>query len=279
VLSAYEAPDEVDEGLLDVYEFTRLAEGEDELDVASVRHACRACTRPNAPEKSRGILRAMMTTEAHAHGPAAMETLAPRSPYEADALGMRRGAFLTGAPYGVFVLVRELYQGEPPVKAVVIAIIMAAFFGTFMGLVASALEARRKPGKLKSQADPAVSPELGDGRYRYRLPCGWVTPADKTVPGVLFVGAADMRFVPHRPAPAGSGEPPVMEPLDRVQINLVELPVTLRDQFQGQLRVPRIELRGPGGTARFRVPEEEAVFRRLQAAIAHLRAEPGSPAN
>ncbi|MBB4634203.1 hypothetical protein [Longimicrobium terrae] len=219
----------------------------------------------------------MMTTEAHAHGPAAMETLAPRSPYEADAPGARRGGFLSGALYGVFVLVRELYQGEPAFKAVVIAILMGAFFGTFMGLVASAVEGRRRRTKSRSQADPALNPELDGGRYRYRLACGWVTPAGRTVPGVLFVGAAGMRFVPHRGAPAGSGEAPVMEPLDAVKMKLLDLPVTLRNQFQGQLRVPRIELRGPGGTARFRVPEEEAVFSRLQAAVAQLRAE--SPAN
>lgn len=214
-----------------------------------------------------------MTTEAHAPESATLETLAPRSPYDAEAMGTRQSAFLSGALYGGFTFARYLYQGDPPVRAAVIAIIMAVFFGSFMGLLTSALGVRRRRLGFRSRADPAANPELGNGRYRYRLPCGWVTAAGKTVPGVLFVGAAGMRFVPHGATPAGSGEPPRVEPLNDARLSLVDLPVTLRNQFEGQLRVPRIELRWPGGTARFRVPEEEAVFRRLQAAVAQLRAE------
>lgn len=208
-----------------------------------------------------------------------METLAPRSPYDEDAIRTRRDAFrsglVTAVLYGLFTFAVELYQGDSLAEAAVIAVLMGAFFDTFMELLGPVFGTKPRFRMPWSQADPAVNPELADGRYRYRLPCAWVTDAGRTVPGVLFVGKAGFRFVPHGPAPAGSGEPPVMEPLDEVQLSLVELPVTLRHQFDGQLRVPRIELRGPEGTARFRVPEEEAVFRRLRDAVAQMRAEPG----
>ncbi|HYR06931.1 MAG TPA: hypothetical protein VEQ60_04165 [Longimicrobium sp.] len=208
-----------------------------------------------------------------------METLAPRALYDDDELGMtRRLPMLSGLMFGTGMGLATLVDalGEWPIAgAVVYALVMGVISGALFGWIfprTMGWMARRGNDQWYA-GDPAVVQPPPEG-YAYRLPCGWVPAPGRIVPGVLYLGARGLRFDPLLRTPPRLRESLVVEPLRDVRLELVETPVPRWLWVLGRRTLPRIQVRWPGGEARFGVPGAAGVLRTLQDRVGVLQGSP-----
>jgi hypothetical protein len=209
-----------------------------------------------------------------------METLAPRSLYDDDELGMTArlplisGLFF-GAVMGVLALADALGDGEPVggviPRALLVAVVAGAFFGWMFPRFIAPLA--RQANDRWYAGDPSVVAPPADG-YVYRLPCARVGPSGRVAGGVLYLGPRGLRFDPLLRTPPRLRESLVVEPLRDVRLDLVETPVPRWLWVLGRRTLSRIRVRWPGGEARFGVPGAGGVLPALQERVDALQGPP-----
>lgn len=207
--------------------------------------------------------------DSRAPGEPVIQELGEYHPYDEARSIFRRTWLIVAAYFVLSSLIRGMLEGWPIGKILVSGGISAFVGGGFAAVIMAAFGGRRTGGTDARR-------ELAAQGYRYGLACGWMTGPHRVVAGVLYLGPQGFRFVPHPRVRKSLRRQLVMEPLRDVELQLLELPVTLRHQFTGETRVQRIELRWAGGTARFTAPRVEAAFGRMRAAVAQLSAEPAA---
>jgi hypothetical protein len=214
-----------------------------------------------------------------------MEPLAPRALYEHDDLGITQrlpwicGIFF-GSAMGLFTLVDRLSGRGSVAGAFGYALAVAVFGGAAYGLMFPWLlvrVARRMNDRIHA-GDPRLVPPPPPGRYLYRLPCGYLRRPNLAVGGVLYLGPGGLRFDPHLRNAARFREAVVMEPLQEVQLDLVDspLPRWLWMWTAGRRTVQRIRVRWGGGEALFGIPGAAGVLETLQQRVAALKKNPSS---
>jgi hypothetical protein len=208
-----------------------------------------------------------------------METLAPRHLYDDDELGMTsRLPWITGVLFGgmmgLVTLGAEL--GERSIAgALAYALVMGVALGAVFGWIFPRMlgpTVRRAMDRWYA-GDPTVVPAPADG-YTYRLPCSVLRASNRVVSGVLYLGPRGLRFDPLLRYPPPLRESLVIEPLRDVHLELVETPVPRWLWVLGRRTLSRIQVRWPGGEARFGVPGAAGVLRTLQDRVDALQGPP-----
>ena len=206
-----------------------------------------------------------------------METLAPRSVYDNDELGMTArlplvSGVIFGGGMGLATLAGELGGGGPVTARVLRALVVAVAAGAVYGWVFPRVigQAARRVLDRWYAGDSAVVPPPADG-YLYRLPCSLLRASNRVVGGVLYLGPSGLRFDPLLRYPAPLRESLVIEPLRDVQLDLVQTPVPRWLWVWGRRTLPRIRVRWPGGEARFGVPEAPDILATLHDRVAGLK--------
>jgi hypothetical protein len=211
-----------------------------------------------------------------------METLAPRALYDNDELGMTSrlplvSGVMFGSGMGLFTLVDGLAEGEPAGRTILYALVVGVASGAFYGWAFPRVlisMARRVMDRWYA-GDPAVVPPPADG-YLYRLPCSVLRASARLVEGVLYLGPRGLRFDPLLRARARMRESLVIEPLRDVHLELVETPVPRWLWVWGRRTLTRIQVRWPGGEARFGIPGAADVFATLQDRVDMIKQAPAS---
>src|SRR6202008_3098492 len=131
-----------------------------------------------------------------------LETLAPRSAYDKDDVGVTErlplftGLFF-GIPMGLLSFAEHWSDGKTPGTALayeaVTAVVTGLIFGFLMPGGLGRL-ARRVNDRLYA-GDPSLVRPPPEGFF-YRLPCGWMRTPAMAVHGVLYLGRGGMRFDP-----------------------------------------------------------------------------------
>lgn len=209
-----------------------------------------------------------------------METLAPREAYDHDELGVtRRMPLVTGTMYGIgmgafAMLGARGSLAERLATAVIIGAVSGLLFGFLFTWMATRA-AKRLLDRIYA-GDPRLTPPPPPG-YPYRLPCGWMRTPRVAVGGVLYLGPRGMRFQPHVRNRKSDRETLVMEPLERIEIARIDVPLPGWMRIFGARTAPRVEVRWPGGRAELDVPATAATLPRLRETIDALRATSPAP--
>lgn len=211
-----------------------------------------------------------------------METLAPRALYDNDELGMTAKlpwifGVMAGSLLGLVTLADALADGEPAASVILRTLAVGVGAGALHGGLFSRLIGRAAGPALDRWyvGNPAVVPPPAEG-YLYRLPCSMLDASARVVGGVLYLGPRGLRFDPLLRTPAGMRDSLVIEPLRSVQLELVETPVPPWLWVWGRRTLTRIQVRWPGGEARFGIPGAASVFATLQDRIDALKQAPAS---
>ena len=196
----------------------------------------------------------------------------PRALYDEDEIGVgRRLPLMSGLMFGfimgLFTLLSELRGEASLIQSVGTAALVSTIGGAVFGLLFPPLLGRmasRMNDRLYA-GDPSLVPPPEDGAYSLRLPCGWMRTPNHAVGGVLYLGRRGMRFDAHLATPAAFRQTLLFEPLERLDLELVEatLPIVAR-LFTGRRSIQRLQLRDGSRTAVFGIPQAATVLARLQ---------------
>jgi hypothetical protein len=208
-----------------------------------------------------------------------METLAPRALYDYDEFGITQrlplvsGLFF-GLVMGAFALSSELSGTSSVVWAVGAAVLEGALAGGLFGLLFPRLLGRvaKRMNDRLYEGDPTLVPPPEPGMFQYRLPCGWMRTPRHAVGGVLYLGRRGLQFQTHLATPAALRQNVVLEPLEAIQLSLVETPVPLAARIWGRKTVLRIDAQAGERSAQFAIPDAPTVLARLQERMQALRA-------
>jgi len=179
-----------------------------------------------------------------------LEHIVPREAYDVDETGYwARMPWATGLMFGATMMVGT------------VVLLFPRLFRRSM---------RRLTDRIY-QGDPKLInlPATSDG-FRYRLPCTWID-GHWGIGGVLCVGAAGVRFVPHK---KNMREPATLQLGPIVEIRL-ELAAPASQNALQRLLIPHppplLEIRAAGESVRALVPRPEMTIQALRQAIAGLK--------
>jgi hypothetical protein len=204
-----------------------------------------------------------------------MESLAPRSAYDEDELGItRRMPLYAGTFYGVGMalagLISGMFEGDSLatslIKAVFAGVVGGAAFGFLLPWMLRRL-GKRVNDRIYA-GDPGLVPVPEPG-YAYRLPCGWMRTPKLAVGGVLYLGRRGLRFDPH--LRNRNRQHVVMEPLEQLELAMVQVPLPAFFRLWGVRTAPRVEVRCGAQVQQFTVPTTSATFARLRESVDLLR--------
>lgn len=207
-----------------------------------------------------------------------METLAPRTLYDKDELGITdRMPLVSGLVFGIgmggFVFLEHLGASSSWRaafgNAAAIGIPAGLLFGLLLPRLLGAMAARIND-RLYAGDPTLVAPPDAE-RYQYRLPCGWMRSPAHAVGGVLYLGAGGLRFEPHLRNPARLRTPIAMEPVEQLSVALVEAPLPGWTRVWGRRSVPRIQVRLGQRSEQFSLPQAGEAVARLQERLSALQ--------
>jgi hypothetical protein len=226
-----------------------------------------------------------------------MQNLVPRAAYSVDDTGFWDGwprylfaVYSVGFGITWFALnVDWMLHGDALANSALVAAAFAIWGGALNGLLVSQLTTRRRRKRQERLADAlyAGDPLLVPGPpemagYEWRLPCSAIVAPRLTLAGVLYVGAAGLRFQAraagappwwHRRRPAPTGLPPAVDigPVREITLTVRSLPRTWLGRRITR-RAPRVVIvRWPDHAIGLRVPTVDETVPRLQACLDALR--------
>jgi hypothetical protein len=226
-----------------------------------------------------------------------MQNLVPRAAYSVDDTGFWDGwprylFAVYGVGFGItwFVLnVDWTLHGEAWRSSALVAAAFAIWGGALNGLLVSrfTVRGRRKRQERLADALYAGDPRLVPGPpdragYEWRLPCSAIVAPRLTLAGVLYVGAAGLRFQARaagtprwweRKRPAPTGKPPAVDigPIREITLHVCSLPRTWLGRRITR-RAPRVVIiRWPDHAIGLRVPTVDDTVPRLQACLDAFR--------
>lgn len=209
-----------------------------------------------------------------------METLAPRELYDRDELGMWRrlpiyGAVIFAAGTFFISLIPASSRGEPIASVLLVALITSIVGGIAWALLFTWLF-RRFGKTLNDQwyfADPRMVASEPAG-YEYRLPCTWVPSNASARAGVLYLGSEGLRFDPSVRLAREVRGPLIIAPLNRVDVDVVDVTLPFRARIWGHRTIPRIRIRWNGHRAEFGLPGAREIGGRLRDKVIALQERP-----
>jgi hypothetical protein len=169
-----------------------------------------------------------------------------------------------GLMFGLGMGLFSLAMGD---VGIVGAIIIAAFAGTLFAVlwVASMQITMRRLLRRIYEADAKiVGVEPTESEYPFRLPCSLLRSPTLAVGGVLHLGRADWRFVPHQRNLPRHREIVSIAPLENLELAMVPGRLTWLSRLFVARAPDLLELRWNGQTAHLVVPNPESTAQRLR---------------